>query len=64
MQEGGRELKSWLRPTTSTVILLAATLLAQAGLEDLIGIGYRILTYGFWVIFILPLFWYGIRRLR
>ena len=64
MEEGGRELKVWLRPATSTVVLLGAVLLAQAGLEDLIGIGYRILTYGFWVIFILPLFWYGIRRLR
>ena len=64
MEEGGRELKSWLRPATSTVVLLAAILLAQAGLEDLIGIGYRILTYGFWVIFIIPLLWYGVRRLR
>ncbi len=64
MEEGGRELKAWLRPVTSTFVLLAAVLLAQAGLEDLIGIGYRILTYGFWVIFILPLFWFGVRRFR
>lgn len=64
MEEAGRELKTWLRPATSTVVLLAAIVLAQAGLEDLIGIGYRILTYGFWVIFIIPLLWYGVRRLR
>ena len=64
MEEGGRELKSWLRPATSTIVLLGAVLLAQAGLEDLIGIGYRILTYAFWAIFILPLLWFGIRRLR
>ena len=64
MEEGGRELKTWLRPATSTVVLLGAVLLAQAGLEDLIGIGYRILTYAFWAVFILPLLWYGVRRLR
>ena len=64
MEESGRELKTWLRPATSTVVLLAAILLAQAGLEDLIGIGYRILTYAFWAIFILPLLWYGVRHLR
>ena len=64
MEEGGRELKVWLRPATSTIVLLAAVLLAQAGLEGLIGIGYRILTYAFWMVFILPLFWFGIRRWR
>lgn len=64
MEEGGQELKSWLRPATSTVVLLGAVVLAQAGLEDLIGIGYRILTYAFWAVFILPLLWFGVRRLR
>ncbi len=64
VEEQGRELKAWLRPATSTLVLLAAVLLAQAGLEGLIGIGYRILTYGFWVIFILPLFWFAMRRFR
>lgn len=62
LEERGRRLDARLRPVTSTVVLLAAVLLAQAGLENLIGIGYRILTYGFWVIFILPLFWWGLRR--
>lgn len=64
MEEGGQELKSWLRPATSTIVLLGAVVLAQAGLEDLIGIGYRILTYAFWAVFILPLLWFGLRRLR
>ena len=64
MEESGRSLRPWLRPLTSTVVLLAAVLLAQAGLEGLIGIGYRILTYAFWAVFILPLLWFGLRRLR
>ncbi len=64
MEESGRALRPWLRPVTSTIVLLAAVLLAQAGLEGLIGIGYRILTYMFWAVFILPLLWFGIRRLR
>lgn len=64
MEESGRSLKPWLRPVTSTIVLLGAVLLAQAGLEGLIGIGYRILTYAFWAVFILPLLWFGIRRLR
>lgn len=64
MEEQGRALKPWFRPVTSTVVLLAAALLAQAGLEDLIGIGYRILTYAFWTVFILPLLWFAIRRRR
>ena len=64
MEEAGRTLRPWLRPLTSTVVLLAAVLLAQAGLEGLIGIGYRILTYAFWAVFILPLLWFGLRRLR
>ena len=62
LEEGGRKLDARIRPLTSTIVLLAAVLLAQAGLEGLIGIGYRILTYGFWVVFILPLFWWGVRR--
>ncbi len=64
LEEAGRELKDWLRPATSTLVLLLAALLAQAGLEDLIGVGYRILTYGFWLVFIFPLFWFGVRRFR
>ena len=63
-EEGGRALSPWLRPVTSTLVLLAAALLAQAGLEGLIGIGYRIMTWAFWAVFILPLLWYGIRRWR
>ncbi len=62
LKEQGRRLDPRVRPLTSTVVLLVAVLLAQAGLEDLIGIGYRILTYGFWLIFILPLLWWGVRR--
>ncbi len=59
MEESGRRLENWFRPAISTLVLGAAILLAQAGLEDLIGVGYRILTYGFWVVFILPLLWFG-----
>ncbi len=64
LEERGKALRPSLRPVTSTVVLLGAVLLAQAGLEGLIGIGYRILTYGFWVVFILPLLWWGVRRFR
>lgn len=64
LEESGRTLSPSLRPLTSTVVLLLAVLLAQAGLESLIGIGYRILTYGFWIVFIFPLLWWGVRRFR
>ncbi len=64
LEESGRKLRPSLRPLTSTVVLLLAALLAQAGLAGLIGIGYRILTYGFWIVFILPLLWWGVRRFR
>lgn len=63
LEEGRRSLPSGFRPAVSTVALLLAVLLAQAGLGSLIAVGYRILTYGFWVVFVLPLLCVGLPRL-
>ena len=63
LEERRRVLPSGWRPAISMAALLGAVLLAQAGLGALIGIGYRILTYGFWLVFVLPLLFVGIPRL-
>lgn len=63
LEERRRALPSGWRPAVSTAALLLAVLLAQAGLGPLIGVGYRILTYGFWLVFVLPLLFVGLPRL-
>lgn len=59
LEERGRKMKPTTRPLVAVGLLVLATLLAQVGLEDLISKGYGTVTYGFWVVFLLPVLTWG-----
>ena len=51
-----------LRPVVAVVLLALATLVAQAGLEELISTGYGTVTYGFWLVYLVPVLTWGFVR--
>jgi len=61
-EEKHEHLSSGMRPVVAVVLLTMATLLAQAGLEDLISKGYGTVTYGFWIVYLLPVLTWGAYR--
>ena len=52
-----------MRPVVAVALLALATLLAQAGLENLIATGYRTITYGFWIVYLLPVLTLGVWKI-
>ena len=57
----GSAMPDWMRPAIALVILLTAVMLADAiGLTNLIGKGYGTITWGFLLVFVLPLLTYGV----
>ena len=64
LRERGRTLSPWFRVAIAVVILLSAIVMADVvGLTALVARGYGIITYGFLVIFVLPVMTVGIWRL-
>ncbi len=59
LAERNKRMHSMMRPITAFVLLTMATILAQVGLESLIANGYRTLTYGFWLVFLIPVLTWG-----
>jgi uncharacterized membrane protein YkvI len=59
----GKDLKQWHRPLVAVVILLIAFALSTFGLVDLIAKGYGTISWGFFVVFIIPLMTLGIYKL-
>ncbi len=57
-----RTLPEAVRPVVAVVLLALATLVAQAGLEELISTGYGTVTYGFWLVYLLPVLTWGLVR--
>ncbi len=62
LEEKGQKMKSTTRPLVAVGLLVLATLLAQVGLEDLIAEGYGTVTYGFWIVFLIPVLTWGTYR--
>lgn len=59
--EKGLVMPNWMRPAVALLILLTATVLADAiGLTNLVASGYGTITWGFLLIFVLPLLTYGV----
>ena len=57
----GSVMPDWMRPAIALVILLTAVTLADAiGLTNLIAKGYGTITWGFLLVFVLPLLTYGV----
>ncbi len=63
--EQGREMPSGLRIGIAAILLIMAIFLADAiGIVDLVKKGYGTITWAYWVVFLLPVIWFGIRSLR
>ena len=62
--EKGAHLHRWVRPTVALAFLVVATLLSQFGLVDLIASGYGTMTWGFLLVFVLPMLTWGVWLIR
>ena len=63
LKEKGRKLATGLRPAVAVLLLLLATVVAQVGLENLIAKGYGTATYGFWIVFLIPVLTIGVYKI-
>lgn len=63
-EETGRRLPSWTRPAIALILLLVGTLLSRFGLVGLIARGYGTLTWGFLLVFVIPVLTLGVWKLR
>lgn len=64
LRERGRSLAPWLRAAIAVAILLSAIVIADiVGLTELVARGYGVITYGFLLVFVLPVMTIGIWRL-
>lgn len=60
-QERGKRMPNWMRSAIAVTTLITAVVLADAiGLTNLIARGYGTMTWGFLLVFVLPLLTYGI----
>lgn len=59
----GQGLSGLQKGALGSALLLAAALLAQVGIVDLVGVGYTWMAYGFLVVFALPLLTIGTWRI-
>ena len=63
--ERGEEMPRMLRFGIAIVILVLAIFLADAvGIVDLIKSGYGALTWGYWIVFVIPVLTIGVWRIR
>lgn len=63
-RDDGREMPNWMRPVVALVILFVAVILADAiGLTTLIAEGYGTITWGFLLVFVLPVLTWGVWRI-
>ena len=60
--EKGRELPTWIRPAVAVTLLLAGIGIAQFGLIGLIANGYGTITWGFLVVFVIPILTWGVYK--
>lgn len=59
LAERDKTMHTMMRPIVAFVLLSMAVILAQIGLEGLIAKGYGTVTYGFWLVFLLPVLTWG-----
>ena len=63
--EKGLTMQNWIRPVVAILILFTAVMLADAiGLTTLVAKGYGTITWGFLLVFVLPLLTYGVWQIR
>ena len=59
-----KELPAWVRPAVAVGLLVIATFVSQAGLINLIAKGYGTLTWGFIIVYVIPVLTIGVWKLR
>ncbi|MEC9354844.1 MAG: hypothetical protein VX507_01310, partial [Gemmatimonadota bacterium] len=59
-----KELPGWVRPAVAVGLLAIATFISQFGLIDLIAKGYGTLTWGFIIVYVIPVLTVGVWKLR
>ena len=57
------EMPSWVRPATALLLILLAVLLSRVGLITLIEKGYGTITWGFLIVFVLPVLTIGLAKI-
>jgi len=62
-RERGKELPRAMRPVTASLLIIAGLALSKFGLINLIAKGYGASSWGFLVIFVIPLFTIGIYKI-
>jgi uncharacterized membrane protein YkvI len=62
--EKGKEMPHWLRLVIALILFIVAIYIANTvGLVGLIAEGYGTITWGFWIIFVVPVLTYGLWRI-
>lgn len=59
----GKELPQWLRPIVATALLLCGFGISTFGLIDLIAKGYGTISWGFFLVYVIPLLTLGIYKI-
>jgi uncharacterized membrane protein YkvI len=62
-KEKEAEMPSFLRPAIGVSSLVIGACVAQFGLIDLIAKGYGTITYGFWIVFLIPVLTLGFYKI-
>ncbi len=59
-----KDLPAWVRPAVAIGLLVIATFVSQVGLINLIAKGYGTLTWGFIIVYVIPVLTIGVWKLR
>jgi uncharacterized membrane protein YkvI len=63
IREKGRSMPSYIRPAVAVALLILGALVAQFGLIALIAKGYGTITWGFWLVYVIPTLTLGIWKI-
>jgi uncharacterized membrane protein YkvI len=61
--EKKQNMPGYIRPTIAVVMLMVASVFAQVGLIDLIAKGYGTITWGFWLVYVIPVLTLGVWKI-
>jgi uncharacterized membrane protein YkvI len=54
------QMPLYLRPAVGVLLLIVAAVVARFGLIDLIAKGYGTITWGFWLVYVIPTLTLGV----
>lgn len=62
-QAHNREFPDWIRPVVAIVFLLASLALSSVGIIGLVSKGYSMMSWGIFLVYVLPLLTVGVYKL-